>query len=91
MTDENVIKLDEQQPAFCPNCNKPAIRRGMVIDCENCNATFRFTPEGPKVKSIGKIDELEERVTALEEVIKPQPLPPAEPPKEKPAESDDDL
>lgn len=51
----------------CPNCNRPAIKRGKVIDCEHCDASFRWTPEGSKVKSIGKIDEHEDRIKALEE------------------------
>ena len=57
----------KEKLAYCPNCNKPAIKRGLVIDCENCDASFRFTPEGPKVKQIGAIDDHESRLKLLEE------------------------
>ncbi len=56
--------MAEQEAAFCPNCNKPAVRQGKVIICEKCDASFRFTQEGPKLHEIGP---LESRVKALEE------------------------
>ena len=54
------------EAAFCPNCNKPAVRQGKVIVCEHCDAEFRFTREGPKLSEIGP---LENRIKALEDKI----------------------
>ena len=58
--------MAEKEPAFCPNCSKPAVRQGKVIVCEHCDASFRFTKEGPKLHEIGP---LESRVRRLEEKI----------------------
>ena len=58
--------MPEQQPAFCPNCSKPAIRQGKVILCEYCDMSFRFTAEGPKLHELGP---LESRVKTLEEKL----------------------
>lgn len=67
------------EPAFCPNCGKPATKRGKVIDCENCDASFRFTQEGARVEQIGAIEELQKRVSALEAGNKPVEPEPIEP------------
>ena len=48
--------MAEQEAAFCPSCNKPAIRQGKVIVCEQCDASFRFTQEGPKLHEIGPLE-----------------------------------
>ena len=69
--------MAEQEAAFCPNCNKPAVRQGKVILCEGCDASFRFTQEGPKLHDIGPI---ERRVAALEEKLGIGVTPPADPP-----------
>lgn len=88
--------------AHCPNCNAPGIRKGKVIICQVCNASFRWTKEGPKVEELGPFDELAARVTALEGGKQPLPEPsgkqpaepaepqPAEPAKAQPAEPSDD-
>jgi len=68
--------MAEQEAAFCPNCNKPAIRQGKVITCEPCDMSFRYTQEGPRLHEIGP---LENRIQALEEKIgitQPDPLTP---------------
>jgi len=85
MTEEK----EEQVPAFCPNCNSPATKIGKVIVCEKCDARFRFTTEGYKVKDTGKIDELDGRTKKLEDKVfgstpEPEPEPAIE-------EAEDDL
>lgn len=58
--------MAEKEAAFCPNCAKPAVRQGKVILCENCDASFRFTQEGPKISEIGPI---ESRLRTVEEKL----------------------
>ncbi len=53
--------------AHCPNCNGPGIRKGKTIACQLCDASFRFTKEGPKVEELGPFDKLAARVTRLED------------------------
>lgn len=73
--------MAEQEAAFCPNCNKPAIRQGKIIICEHCDNSFRYTPEGPKIHEIGP---LEKRLSSVEAAIRKllgdNHEPPAEPP-----------
>ena len=77
--------MAEQEAAFCPNCNKPAIRHGKMILCEHCDASFRFTQEGPRLNQIGP---LEARLRTCEEKLGIGAAPPAEP--AEPAETDGD-
>jgi len=71
--------MAEKEAAFCPNCNYPAIRQGKVIVCEKCDASFRFTPEGPKLHEIGPLEarlrNLEEKVGLGEAVAPPEKSP----------------
>ena len=86
--------MSEHEAAFCPNCNKPAIRQGKTITCENCDMKFRYTQEGPRLHEIGP---LEQRIGALEATIRtltgdnhePPPASPAEPP-ERDEDDDED-
>lgn len=55
-----------QKPAICPNCNGPAVREGDEITCEKCDAVFIVKQKEVKVKQIGKLDDLEQRVGRLE-------------------------
>ena len=66
--------------AHCPNCNGAGIRKGKTIACQTCNASFRYTKEGPKLVELGPFDELSARVSKLEGV-------PAEPPPDAAAEA----
>ncbi|KKN30917.1 hypothetical protein LCGC14_0829080 [marine sediment metagenome] len=63
--------------AHCPNCNGPGIRKGKLIICEKCDASFRYTKEGPKVEELGPFDKLQNRVAVLEgkEAAEPPPVP----------------
>jgi len=63
VTEEN----KNQELAYCPNCSGPAIRNGKLIVCQTCNASFRFTQEGPKVDELGPLDQLKGRVSKIEE------------------------
>ena len=65
MTEEN----EKQELAYCPNCNGAAMRKGKVIVCQVCNASFRYTAEGPKVAELGPFDELQGRVSRLEGLL----------------------
>ena len=86
--------IEPTADAHCPNCNAAGIRKGKTIICQNCDASFRFTKEGPQVEELGPFDKLESRVAALEGsgiTEPPEPEPPEpEPAKPQPAESEDD-
>jgi len=85
---------DRGGDAHCPCCNAVGIRKGKTIMCQFCNATFRYTKEGPQVEELGPFDKLESRVAALEGsgiTEPPEPEPPEpESAKLQPAESEDD-
>lgn len=88
---EEAPPVDPPADAHCPNCNGPGIRKGKTIACQVCDASFRYTKEGPKVAELGPFDKLEARVTNLEgggvaEPAEPQPAEPAEPQPAEPAE-----
>ena len=55
-----------KETVFCPNCQKPAIKEGDMITCENCDAVFKITKAEAKVKSAGTLEELNKRITVLE-------------------------
>ncbi len=81
--------------AHCPNCNGAGIRKGKTIACQTCNASFRYSKEGPKLVELGPFDELTGRVGRIEEALGTQPAEPdkaqpAEPDKAQPAEPEDD-
>ena len=73
------MEESESKATICPNCQKPAIRTGNEIACENCDAIFVITKkQGAKVKQIG----IAERLDLLEEEVfkeKPEPEPETEP------------
>lgn len=82
--------MAEKEAAFCPSCSKPAARQGKVIFCEHCDATFRFTREGPKLSEIGP---LESRLKTVEDKlgIGDNHEPPADPEhNDPPADPDED-
>ncbi len=83
-----VAAAAEETLVHCPNCNGPGIRKGKTILCQTCDASFRFTKEGPRVEELGPFDKLEERVTKLEGggVVEPETAQPAEPETAQPAE-----
>lgn len=58
--------VDPPAEAYCPNCNGPGIRKGKVIACQVCDASFRYTEEGPKVEELGPFDDHERRIAKLE-------------------------
>ncbi len=75
--------------AHCPNCNGAGIRKGKTIACQTCDASFRYTREGPKLVELGPFDELTARVNKLEGgVAEPDTAQPAEPDTAQPAEPD---
>lgn len=84
MANEVIIKQ------YCPNCSGLATRDGNEITCENCDATFTIKRTGAaKVKTLGRLENLEAQVLELQERIAPRLVPskprPAEP--EEPEES----
>lgn len=55
------------EKAICPNCQQEAIKDGDEIVCEHCDATFKVTRTGgARVRQIGRLNSLEERVARLE-------------------------
>ena len=66
MTDEKT------QTCFCPNCSQPATRTGNEIACENCDAIYKISREGSRVKKIGAIKDLEDRVSKIESLLGPE-------------------
>jgi len=82
------INIPEE--AFCPNCGRRAEREGKVITCEHCDAEFKIEPGGARPKTIGRLDDHENRLAALEaeKAGKPKP-PPAEQPTD-PTVTDDE-
>ncbi len=61
---------NEPIPVACPNCQKPAIRSGNEITCENCDAVFVITKkQAAKLKQVGAIEDLQDRVEKLESLI----------------------
>ena len=54
----------------CPNCQGPAIWSGNEITCAQCDAIFTITKKnGAKVKKLGPIQDLDERVKKIEAKI----------------------
>jgi len=61
--------MDENKKpdAYCPNCQKPAIREGNEIICTRCDATFKITKTGAAhVAKIGRLEDLEQRMDRAE-------------------------
>ena len=79
---ENTVKVSQQ----CPNCcSSGAIKDGNEVTCQNCDATFTIKRTGgAKIKRVGRLEDLEARVSDLETRTKPTAALPAEP--AKPAE-----
>lgn len=79
--------MAENKATFCPNCAQPAIRSGNEITCENCDAVFTITKkQEAKVKEIGRLDNHEQRILALEGKQGP-----SEPGPEPESEDEEDL
>ena len=69
----------------CPNCNGPAMREGDEITCAACDATFIVKQKEIKVKQIGPMEDLQQRVGRLEAWLsgkqppkKADPVPPSD-------------
>lgn len=75
----------QTKEAYCPNCQKPSIREGNKIICERCDATFTIIKTGgAKVKDIGRLNSLEDRMDRVESLLpgqepEPEPDEPVEP------------
>ena len=72
----------------CPNCLGPAVMEGSEITCENCDAVFTIKKTGAaRVKQIGRIESLEDRVGRLEQYAgRPSMTPELQEANEPPAE-----
>ena len=87
---------DEKKIILCPNCQQMATKAGNEITCERCDAVFVVTKkQGAKLKQIGAIEDLTERVAKLESLIpddEPQPEEaPADPETDPESEEEDIL
>lgn len=57
----------ESKKISCPNCSGIAVKDGDVIICESCDATFKVTiVGGARLKEIGRLDAIEERLDRLD-------------------------
>ena len=66
---------EESKKTSCPSCLGQAIKEGNKIICETCDATFTFTKTGgAKVKEIGRLNSLEERMDRFESLLPDQEL-----------------
>jgi len=53
--------------AYCPNCQRPAIKEGNEIFCEACDATFAISrTAGARVKKMGELEEIRGRLERIE-------------------------
>ncbi len=60
----------------CPNCLGDAEKSGNQIICAACDAVFKITKTGSaKAVELGRVEKLEGRVGALEELLTPEPIP----------------
>jgi len=76
--------MSEEKPkaCVCPSCQQPALQTGNEIACEHCDAVFVVTKkQGAKLKQLGPIDDLRQRVERLESLAQ-------EVPEEKPEEDE---
>lgn len=68
--------MSEPKKISCPNCSGIAIMEGNVITCESCDATFKLTKTGgAKVKEIGRLDDIEQRLDRLDGLLPGEPDP----------------
>ena len=75
----------------CPSCNGPAMREGDEITCAACDATFVLRQKEVKVKQIGTIEDLSQRVQRLEGLVPgPSPVKDEPAPKLKADEPEDE-
>lgn len=61
--------MSKVRPTKCPYCQADAIfdEDKKIIICELCDAEYKVTKEGgAKVKKLGVLDDLQNRVSALE-------------------------
>jgi len=92
---EKGIKMAETTATICPNCQKPALRTGDEITCENCDAVITITKkqEG-RVKNFGKIQDHENRIEQLEGIIEKAGLSKSQTPQQtesEQSEEDEDI
>lgn len=84
-----MVEQEKPKGTLCPNCQQPAVKVGNEITCENCDAIFEITrKQGPKLKQLGPIEDLRDRVENLEALVNPekpaeQPAEPADPESEE--------
>ncbi len=81
----------------CPSCTgKIQQLKGGKFFCEACDTIFRITREGPRVETVGALEQLTDRVDHIEKTIGEggsvqDPKPAADSPQEQPvADPDDD-
>lgn len=67
---------EEPKKISCPNCAGIASKEGNKIICEACDATFTITKTGgARVKEIGRLDSIEERLERVEGLFTQEPDP----------------
>jgi Zn finger protein HypA/HybF involved in hydrogenase expression len=53
---------------ICKSCQVPCIADGNEITCTKCGTTFVKQGDTVKVKTIGRIDSIEQRISNLEKI-----------------------
>ena len=71
----------------CPNCGHEAEGTPSRIECAECDAIFKVSRSGARVETVGKIADLDQRVSALEGLVGSQVEPE---PKDQPAAEPED-
>jgi len=67
---------DEPKKISCPNCSGIAFKEGNKVTCESCDSTFTITKTGgAKVKEIGRLDSIEQRLDRLDGLLPGEPNP----------------
>lgn len=73
---KGTVMPEEPKKISCPNCTGIATREGNKIICETCDATFTITKTGgAKVKEIGRLDSIENRLDRVEGLFSQEPDP----------------
>jgi len=59
-----------EETVYCPNCGRRGHREGLNrIVCEACDAVFKVTEQGASVVTLGPLEEIKQRLAAVEQKI----------------------
>jgi len=62
------MKGESMAVVYCPNCGRRAVQENNIITCQFCDSEFEINKlQEAKVKTVGRLDDHERRLKALEE------------------------